>query len=109
MPVPPSPSLSRWERAGVRVLHMSLLWSTTIVISRAILTSALYIVQTISQKIQPQHQRGDRQARKQRHPWKYLCHGTSLIDHTAPIRGWRRQTKAEEAEAPNRDDHVAEA
>src|SRR5262249_2969747 len=89
--------------------RLSMLWAITVLISRAILTPALYIMQTISQKIQPQHERGDCQARKQRHPRKHLRHGAGLVDHTAPIRGRRRQTEAEKAEHANRDDHVAEA
>ena len=68
-----------------------------------------HTLQAVSQEIQPQYERGDRQARKQRHPRKHLRHGPSFIDHTAPIGGRRRQAKAEEAEYPDRDGHIAKA
>src|SRR5262244_2908270 len=68
-----------------------------------------HTLQAVSQEIQPQYERGDRQTRKQRHPRKHLCHSPGFIDHATPIGSGRRQTKAEEAEHPDCDCHVAKA
>src|SRR5215467_6347084 len=68
-----------------------------------------HALQAVSQEIQPQDERGDRQAREQRHPRKHLCHSPGFIDHAAPIRSGRRQAKAEEAEHSYRDGHIAKA
>src|SRR5215470_4746364 len=76
---------------------------------RVALATMHHTLQAISQEIQPQYERGERQTRKQRHPRKYLCHSPGFADHAAPIGRGRRQAKAEEAEHPDCDCHVAKA